>query len=84
MDVFDSEGINLAWSTERLLEPYYRRWVRNPLSIDPQTKMPVYFDEEGRSPLTEILDGAGEKQLTAMWHYLLMREKMAPPSLGAQ
>ncbi|HZO85738.1 MAG TPA: c-type cytochrome [Verrucomicrobiae bacterium] len=83
-DVFDSEGINLAWSSERLLEPYYRRWVRNPLSIDPQTKMPVYFDEEGRSPLTEVLDGDGEKQLTAMWHYLLMGEKMRPPSLGAQ
>jgi mono/diheme cytochrome c family protein len=82
MDVFDSEGINLAWSADRLLEPYYRRWVRNPLGIDPQTKMPVYFDEEGRSPLTEILDGDGEKQLTAMWHYLLMGEKMPPPNLG--
>lgn len=81
-DVFDSEGINLAWSAERLLPQYYRRWVRNPLAIDPQTKMPVYFDEEGRSPLTEVLDGDGEKQLTAMWHYLLMGEKMPRPNLG--
>ena len=81
-DVFDSEGINLAWSAERLLPQYYRRWVRNPLSIDPQTKMPVYFDEEGRSPLTEVLDGDGEKQITAIWHYLLMGEKMPPPNLG--
>ena len=81
-DVFDSEGINLAWSAERLLPQYYRRWVRNPLSIDPQTRMPVYFDEEGRSPLTEILEGDGEKQLTAMWHYLLMGEKMFPPNVG--
>jgi mono/diheme cytochrome c family protein len=83
-DVFDSEGINLIWSAERLLPQFYRRWVRNPLSIDPQTKMPVYFDEEGRSPLTEILDGDGEKQITAMWHYLLLGEKMPPPDLGAQ
>lgn len=81
-DVFDSEGINLVWSAERLLPQYYRRWVRNPLSIDPQTKMPVYFDEEGRSPLTEILDGDAEKQITAMWHYLLLGEKMPPPNLG--
>jgi hypothetical protein len=78
-DVFDSEGINLAWSAERLLPQYYRRWVRNPIAIDPQTKMPVYFDDEGRSPLTEILDGDGEKQLAAMWHYLLMGEKMPVP-----
>jgi mono/diheme cytochrome c family protein len=81
-DVFDSEGINLAWSAERLLPQYYRRWVRNPLSIDAQTRMPVYFDEEGRSPLTEILEGDGERQLTAMWHYLLMGEKMPPPNMG--
>ena len=81
-DVFDSEGINLAWSAERLLPHFYRRWVRNPLSIDPQTKMPVYFDEEGRSPLTEVLDGDGEKQITAIWHYLLMGENMPPPNLG--
>ncbi|HKQ40310.1 MAG TPA: c-type cytochrome [Verrucomicrobiae bacterium] len=81
-DVFDSEGVNLAWSAERLLPQYYRRWVRNPLAIDPQTKMPVYFDEDGRSPLTEILDGDAEKQITAMWHYLLMGEKMPRPNLG--
>jgi len=81
-DVFDSEGINLVWSAERLLPQYYRRWVRNPLAIDPQTKMPVYFDEEGRSPLTEIFDGDGEKQINAIWHYLLMGEKMPRPNLG--
>jgi mono/diheme cytochrome c family protein len=81
-DVFDSEGINLAWSAERLLPQYYRRWVRNPLAIDPQTKMPIYFDEDGRSPLTEIMEGDGEKQITAIWHYLLMGEKMPRPNLG--
>src|SRR5438067_7570867 len=51
-EVFESEGVNLAYSAERLLPAYYQRWVRNPLSIDPQTKMPVYFDE-GKSPLTD-------------------------------
>ena len=42
---------DFAYSSERLLPEYYRRWVRNPLAIDAQTKMPVYF-EEGKSPLT--------------------------------
>jgi mono/diheme cytochrome c family protein len=81
MDVFESEGINFAYSYERLLRDYYYRWMRNPLAIDPQTKMPVYF-EEGKSPLTEILDGDAEKQITAVWHYLRLGEKMPPPATG--
>ena len=81
MDVFESEGINLAYSYERLLRDYYYRWMRNPLSIDSQTKMPVYF-EEGKSPLTEILDGDAEKQVTAVWHYLRLGDKMPAPATG--
>ena len=80
-DVFESEGINLAYSYERLLRDYYYRWMRNPLAIDPQTKMPVYF-EEGKSPLTEILDGDAEKQIGAMWHYLRLGQKMPAPNVG--
>jgi len=83
MEVFESEGVNLALSADRLLPDYYRRWVRAPTSIDPQTKMPVYF-EEGKSPLTDILDGDGEKQITAIWEYLRLRDKMPAPNTGAQ
>lgn len=81
MDVFEGEGINFTYSYERLLRDYYNRWMRNPLSIDPQTKMPVYF-EEGKSPLTEILEGDAEKQMMAVWHYLRLGEKMPPPNTG--
>jgi mono/diheme cytochrome c family protein len=83
MEVFESEGINLAYSYERLLPAYYRRWVRNPLSIDPQTKMPVYFDE-GKSPLTEVLGGDAEKQMDAIWEYIRLGPNMPLPSTGAQ
>ena len=34
MDVFEGEGINFAYSYERLLRDYYNRWMRNPLSIE--------------------------------------------------
>ncbi len=77
-EVFDSEGINLADSAARLLPDYYRRWFRNPVAIDPQTKMPVYFDE-GRSPLTEILEGDAERQMDALWHYLRFGAEMPAP-----
>jgi hypothetical protein len=45
--------------------------------------MPVYF-EEGKSPLTEVLDGDAEKQMTAMWQYLRLGSRMPPPSTGAE
>jgi mono/diheme cytochrome c family protein len=80
-DVFESEGINLAYSYDRLLPDYYYRWMRHPLAIDPQTKMPVYF-EDGKSPLTEILDGDAEKQITSMWHYMRLGQKMPAPNVG--
>ncbi len=70
LEVFESEGVNLAWSAERLRRDYYHRWVRNPLAVDPKTKMPVYFDEEGASPLTEILNGNGDAQADAIWNFL--------------
>jgi len=83
MEVFESEGINLAYSGERLLLPYYRRWLRNPLAIDPQSKMPVYFEDD-KSPLTEVLDGDADKQIDAIWQYIRLGTKMPPPNAAAQ
>jgi mono/diheme cytochrome c family protein len=83
MEVFESEGINLAYSADRLLPGFYRRWLRAPASVDPQTKMPAYFDE-GKSQLTEILDGDAEKQISAVWEYLRLRDKMPAPQAGGE
>jgi mono/diheme cytochrome c family protein len=77
--VFEAPGINLAHSFERLQPDYFRRWLRSPLSIDPTTKMPVYFDEEGKSPLPEYYDGDGPKTLGAVWEYLRLASKMPKP-----
>ncbi|MDX2022942.1 MAG: DUF6797 domain-containing protein [Deltaproteobacteria bacterium] len=66
--VFEAEGVNLAYAADRLRPEFFRRWVRNPLKIDPQTKMPTYFDEAGASPI-EVLGGDGEKQIDAMWNF---------------
>jgi mono/diheme cytochrome c family protein len=77
--VFETPGLNLAHSGKRLLKPYFQRWVRNPIQIDPATKMPVYFDENGKSPLTDFYDGNGEKTINAIWQYLRLGEKMPPP-----
>lgn len=79
--VVESPGVNLAYSGERLLSPFFHRWLMNPIAIDPGTKMPVYFDAEGRSQLTEFFDGDARKQIDAIWQYLRMGDKMpAPPT----
>lgn len=77
--VFEAPGINLAHSFARLQKPYFRRWLRAPTSVDASTKMPVYFDEEGKSPLPDILGGDGPKTITAVWEYLRLGDKMQKP-----
>ncbi|HEX7861849.1 MAG TPA: c-type cytochrome [Verrucomicrobiae bacterium] len=68
--VVESPGVNLAYSGDRLLPDYFHRWLMNPIAIDPGTKMPAYFDPEGRSQLTEYFEGNAHQQIDAMWHYL--------------
>jgi len=77
--VFEAPGINLAHSGGRLQKSYFKRWLRSPLSVDPSTKMPVYFDEEGRSPLADVLEGDGPKTIGAIWEYLRLGDKMPKP-----
>lgn len=77
--VFESPGINFHYSTERLLKPYFTRWILNPLGVDPTSKMPVYFDEQGVSALFDIYDGNGPKQIDAMWQYFRLGHEMQPP-----
>jgi mono/diheme cytochrome c family protein len=76
--VFESEGVNLGYSAARIQRAYYYRWVRNPQSIDPQTKMPRFFSEDDKSPL-DILGADAQKQLDAIWNYLRQGPKMQPP-----
>ncbi len=77
--VFEAPGINLAHSFQRLQPDFFRRWLRNPPAIDSNTKMPAYFDEEGRSALADVLEGDGPKTIRAVWEYLRLEDKMPPP-----
>ena len=77
--VFEAPGTNLAYSGARLQHTWFLRWLRNPLRVDPTTKMPVYFDEEGKSPLADLLGGDADQQLDALWQYVRLGDKMPPP-----
>ena len=77
--VFEAPGINLAYSSDRLQPAYFQRWLRNPIRVDAATKMPVFFDDEGKSPLGDILEGNADKQIDALLNYVRKGDKMAPP-----
>jgi mono/diheme cytochrome c family protein len=77
--VFEAPGINLALSYARIQPDFFRRWLRSPLSIDPTTKMPGYFEDEGRSQLSEFFGGDGPKTIRAIWEYIRMADKMPKP-----
>lgn len=77
--VFEAPGVNFIYVAERLRYGYFERWVRNPQSIDPVTKMPLYFDEDGNSALADFFSGDGPKTIQALWHYMRQGRKMAPP-----
>jgi cytochrome c551/c552 len=81
LEVFESEGINLGLTSARLVKPYFFRWMRSPLAVDPTTKMPAYF-EDGRSALTDYYDGDAEKQINALYQYIRQGDKMAAPATG--
>jgi len=76
--VFEAPAPNFRLARTRLRKEYYDRWVREPLRLEPGTKMPQFI-KDGRTQLTEVLDGDGVKQADALWNYLLEGEKIRPP-----
>jgi len=76
--VFEGPGPNFRLSRERLRKDYFLRWVREPLRVEPGTKMPQFF-QQGRTQLTEVLDGDASRQMEALWQYLLEGRNIRPP-----
>lgn len=73
--VFEAPGINLGLTPARLRHDYYLRWVLHPQRLDPETKMPRFADDVGKTPLTDLLDGDAIRQFDAIWHYLQSQPK---------
>jgi hypothetical protein len=63
-------GINFSQVSRRIRKEYYDRWMRDPLRIDPQTKMPRYSADGRSTQVREILDGQAPRQFEALWQYL--------------
>jgi mono/diheme cytochrome c family protein len=76
--VFEAPGVNFMRVKERLTHDYFERWLRSPIRVEPDTKMPSYFTGENSS-LPTILDGKADKQINALWNYLLQGQAIEPP-----
>jgi hypothetical protein len=63
---------------ERLTHDYFERWLRSPIRVEPDTKMPSYFMGENSS-LPTILEGKADKQIDALWNYLMQGQAIEPP-----
>jgi cytochrome c2 len=69
VQVFEREGIELLTARGRLRHEYYTRWLRDPVRLDPDSRMPN-FAPGGKSAFTDVLGGDGARQFEAIWQYL--------------
>ncbi|MEN9990330.1 MAG: hypothetical protein RLZZ224_32 [Verrucomicrobiota bacterium] len=65
---FEVQGISLELIGSRLRHEWYHRWMDNPASITPGTKMPQYAPA-GKSPNPAYQNDA-RQQFEAIWHFL--------------
>ena len=63
----------------RLRQEFFVRWLQNPTYVDPTSKMPVYFDDESKSMLGDVLGGSALKQIDTFWQFMKAGDKMPPP-----
>ena len=79
---FEAPGGQLRLPAERLRKDYYHRWVHNPIRLDPNTKMPAFEREDGKTTITTVYDGDARKQFEAIWQYLLREGDQAAGGVG--
>jgi mono/diheme cytochrome c family protein len=70
-------GINFIYTAERLMDPYFHRWMLNPPRIWPETVMPRYFSG-GKGPFP-FYDGNIDQQIRALWEYMRLGANMPAP-----
>ena len=78
-NVFEAQGINFAYSRERLRYGYYMRWMLKPARVQPGTRMPQFAADDGTTPFADVYGGDGRKQFDAIWQYLLEGRELKAP-----
>jgi cytochrome c553 len=63
------QGMDLVNMSQRLRRDWFGKYLLDPPSLRPGTRMPTYWPE-GKSVRKDILDGNTELQIEALWEYL--------------
>lgn len=72
------QGIDMTLITKRVKPEWFVKYVRDPQSLRPGTRMPTIF-LNGKSPFTDTLGGDPNAQMAAMWMFLNDGDKAAVP-----
>jgi mono/diheme cytochrome c family protein len=72
------QGMDLVNMAQRLRRDWFGRYLLDPPSLRPGTRMPTYWPE-GKSVRKDILDGNTERQIEALWEYLGEGSRMPLP-----
>ena len=62
-------AVDLAHVPARLQPAWFMKYMLDPASLRPQTRMPAFF-ENGKSLNSELFKGDAAKQIEALWIYL--------------
>ncbi|MDA1276051.1 MAG: PA14 domain-containing protein [Verrucomicrobia bacterium] len=72
------QGIDLMTTYDRLTPEWFRRYLLNPASFKPETRMPSFWPD-GISLFPDVFDGDTSRQIGAIWSYLSLKKSMPLP-----
>ncbi len=76
---FEWPSINFKYAKERLLEPFYNKWMNEPVRMEPGTGMTAFW-KGGKNQKEEFFGGDGHKQGEALWHFLQAGRNIKSPN----
>lgn len=72
-------GIDLTVMARRVRPEWFFKYLRDPQSVRPGTRMPTSWPADGPSPIANVLGGDPDRQITAIWAYLSDGGRASPP-----
>jgi hypothetical protein len=70
--------MDLTLMTKRLKKDWFQRYLLDPSSLRPGTRMPAFWPE-GKSTRADILAGSTDRQIDAIWAYLSRAKEVGIP-----
>ncbi|MFM1873128.1 MAG: hypothetical protein RL398_2550, partial [Planctomycetota bacterium] len=70
VQAFERQGVELLTARRRLRHEYFTRWLADPPRIDPDSRMPKYADDKGKTAFADVLGGDAKEQFEAIWQFL--------------